>query len=485
LTIAIGPLPLIIIGEQGINIGTKMMAQLEKVFKAYDVRGIYGTEIDEDLAWKIGHAAGQFLRSLLSGYDRGQASANRIVVGRDMRPHSEPLVSHLIEGALAGGVSCVDVGMVDTPMVTFAVNHLGTCGGIQVTASHNPMEYNGFKISGQKARPVGEDTGLKEIQHIVSTLRRTPPPSELSTAVHKVDLWSEYRDHVLSFLKVTRRLRVVADASNGMAGKMMPAIFDDTDVDLVPMNYEIGKGFAHPPNPLIDAHLKQLRSAVEKEKADFGICFDGDADRCMFVDELGQIVRCDHMTALLAQHFLRLHPGSTVVYDLRSSRSVPEEIRAAGGVPRRERVGHAFIKKALLDTHAVFGGELSGHFYFRDNFNADSGAIAFAVAASVISASGQTLSELIAPLKPYVQTGEINFDVSEKQQKMDELAEKFSDAEIDRLDGVTCQYDDWWFNVRASNTEPLLRLNLEAKNKKLLDSKFAEVRAILGEPIEE
>ena len=462
-----------------------MMSQLEKVFKAYDIRGVYGREIDEDLAWKIGHAAGQFLRSLLSGYDRGQASVNRIVVGRDMRPHSKPLAAHLIKGILASGVSCVDVGLVDTPMIYFAVNHLGACGGVQVTASHNPMEYNGFKISAQKARPVGENTGLKEIYHIVSALRRTPRPGEVAAEVHKMDLWAEYRDHVLGFLKLTRRLRVVVDASNGMAGKMMPAIFDGTDMELIPVNYEIGKGFAHPPNPLIDAHLKQLRSAVKKRKVDFGICFDGDADRCMFVDERGQIVRCDHMTALLARHFLRLHPGSTIVYDLRSSRAIPEEIRAAGGLPRRERVGHAFMKKAMFDTHAIFGGELSGHFYFRDNYNADSGAIVFAVAASIIAAAGQPLSELIAPLKPYVQTGEINFEVPDKQQKMDDLAERFSDAKIDRLDGVTCQYDDWWFNVRPSNTEPLLRLNLEAKDKELLDSKLAEVRAILGEPVKE
>ena len=460
------------------------MVDPKKVFKAYDIRGLYGKEIDEDLAWKIGHATGQFLRSLLSGYDRGQASANRIVVGRDMRPHSEPLAKHLMEGVLASGISCADIGMVDTPMVYFAVNHLGACGGIQVTASHNPMEYNGFKISGQKARPVGENTGLKEICHIVSTLRRTPP-GQTAAQTQAVELWAEYRSHVLGFLKLAGGLKVVVDASNGMAGKMMPLVFDGTGLELVPLNYEIGKGFAHPPNPLIDANLRQLRKAVVRKKADFGICFDGDADRCMFVDEQGQIVRCDHITALLARDFLRLHPGSTVTYDLRSSRIVPEEIRAAGGVPRRERVGHAFMKKAMADSHAIFGGELSGHFYFRDNYNADSGAIVFAVAASVISSQQRPLSELIAPFKRYVQTGEVNFEVSDKQQKMDELAEKYADAEIDRLDGITFQYNDWWGNVRPSNTEPLLRLNLEAADKDLLDTRFDDIKAVLGEPIEE
>ena len=461
------------------------MAELEKVFKAYDIRGLYGREIDEDLAWKIGHATGQFLRSLLSGYDLGQATANRIVVGRDMRPHGEPLAKDLMEGILASGVSCVDVGVVDTPLVYFAVNHLGACGGIQVTASHNPMEYNGFKISGQKARPIGEATGLKEIAHIVSTLRRTPPGGAAGTAadIQQLDLWDEYRGHVLGFLKLSRPLRVVVDASNGMAGKMMPAVFDDTELDLIPLNYNIGKGFAHPPNPLVEANLKQVRSAVKRRKANFGICFDGDADRCMFVDEKSQIVGCDHITALLARDFLRRHPGSTVIYDLRSSHVVAEEVRAGGGTPRRERVGHAFMKKAMADSHAIFGGELSGHFYFRDNFNADSGAIVFAVVASVIAAQDRPLSELIAPLKRYVQTGEINFEVADKDQKMAELAEKFADAAIDRLDGVTFEYDKWWANVRPSNTESLLRLNLEAQDASLLKAKLKEVQAILGKPV--
>ena len=458
------------------------MSDVEKVFKAYDVRGVYPDEVNELLAWKIGHASGQFLRSLLSGYDRGQASANRLVVGRDMRPHGEPLAQHLMEGIQASGLSCADVGMVDTPMVYFAVNHLGACGGIQVTASHNPMEYNGFKISGQKARPVGENTGLKEIRHLVSTLRRTPP-GDMGTTRQTIDLWEPYRRHVLGFLKLSRRLRIAVDASNGMAGKMMPAVFEGADVDIVPLNFEIGGSFAHPPNPLIDANLAQVRAAVREQACDFGICFDGDADRCMFVDECGEIVRCDLVTALLARHFLQEQPGATIVYDLRSSRVVAEEIRAAGGVPRRDRVGHAFMKKTMSDAHAIFGGELSGHFYFRDNFNADSGAIIFAVVASVVSAQLRPLGELIGPLKRYAHSGEINFPVRDKQEKMNQLAEKFSDARIDHLDGVTVEYDHWWCNVRPSNTEPLLRLNLEARDEQLLNSKLQEVQAILGKPV--
>lgn len=455
-----------------------------KVFKAYDIRGVYSTEIDEDLAWKVGFAAGQFLRSLLRGYDRGQTSANRLVVGRDMRPHSPPLAENLIEGILASGLSCVDIGMCDTPMIYFAINHLGACGGVQVTASHNPIEYNGFKISGLKARPIGEDTGLKEVRHIVSTLRRTPQ-AKTTAKVEQVDLWSDYRGHVLQSLKLSRPLKVAVDASNGMAGKMMPAIFDAADLEIVPLNYEFGGQFAHPPNPLIDANLKQVCSAVLENKADFGICFDGDADRCMFVDEKGQIIRCDYITAMLARYFLKLHPASVVVYDLRSSRVVAEEIRAAGGTPRRERVGHAFMKKAMADSHGIFGGELSGHFYFRDNYNADSGAIVFATVASIVSSGAATLGELIAPLRRYVQSGEINFRVEDKAEKMNELAGEFADGKKDNLDGVTIQFDDWWFNVRPSNTEPFLRLNLEANDAGLMKEKLDQIQAMLGEPVAE
>ena len=458
------------------------MTVIDKVFKAYDIRGLYGEEIDEDLAWKVGHAAAQFLRSLLSGYERGQASSNRLVVGRDMRPHSDPLAEAMIDGITSSGIGCVDIGLCDTPMIYFAVNHLGACGGIQVTASHNPIEYNGFKISGAKARPVGDDTGLKEIKHIVSTLRRMPPGASLAPA-QKADLWSEYRDHVLRFLRVPRRLKVVVDASNGMGGKMFPEVFDGADLDLIPLNFEIGQGFSHPPNPLVEANLAQLKAGVKEHQADLGICMDGDADRCMFVDENAETVRCDLVTALLARHFLKDSPGSMVVYDLRSSRVVPEEIRSAGGVPRRERVGHAFMKKAMSDGHGVFGGELSGHFYFRDNYNCDSGAIAFATAVSVLAGQDQPFSRLIAPLRRYSHSGEINFSVDDKAGMMEQLARKFSDAKVDRLDGVTCEYEDWWLNCRPSNTEPLLRLTLEARTPELMREKLDTVEAILGKPV--
>lgn len=460
------------------------MADIDKVFKAYDIRGIYGEEIDEDLAWKIGHGSAQFLRSLLSGYARGQASSNRLVVGHDMRPHSQPLVDAMIDGITSSGVAAADIGLCDTPMVYFAINHLGACGGVQVTASHNPMEYNGFKISGIKARPVGQDTGLKEIKHIVRTLRRMPPSASIASAVTRIDLWDEYRRHVLKSFRAPRRLKVVIDASNGMGGKMVPAIFGDADVEIIPLNFEIGGAFAHPPNPLVEANLEQLKAAVIKHKADMGVCMDGDADRCMFVDEQGRTVRCDLMTALLAKYFLKESPGSTVIYDLRSSAVVAEEIRAAGGVPRRERVGHSFMKKAMVDAHGVFAGELSGHFYFRDNFNADSGAIAFATAVSIVAAQDRPFSELMAPFKRYSHSGEINFQVEDKAAVMKEVAKAFGDAEIDYLDGVTCRYDDWWCNVRPSNTEPLLRLSLEAKDPGQMNEKLSCLKKILGEPVD-
>ncbi len=457
---------------------------LDKVFKAYDVRGVYPEEIDEDLAWKIGHAAAQFLRSQLSGYERGQASTNRVVLGHDMRPSSEALTKAMIEGITSTGAGCFDIGMVDTPMVYFAINHLQTCGGIQVTASHNPIQYNGFKVSGLKARPVGENSGLREVKHLVTGLRRMPVSASLGQ-VTPADLWDAYRQHVLKFLKAPRRLKVVVDASNGMGGKMVPKVFEGINAEIIPLNFEIGKGFSHPPDPLIEANLADLRKAVLEHRADFGICLDGDADRCMFVDESGAIVRCDLMTALLCKHFLKENPGAMIVYDLRSSHAVPEEIRAAGGVPRRERVGHAFMKKALADGHGVFGGELSGHFYFRDNFNCDSGAIAFATALSVLSEQDQPLSTLIAPLARYATSGEINFSVSDKAGKMKELEAKYGKESrgVDQLDGVTIEFDDWWFNVRASNTEPLLRLNLEAKNKALMAQKVQELEGMLGKPV--
>jgi len=454
-----------------------------KIFKAYDIRGLYPEQLDEEAAWKIGNATATFLRSLLRGYDRGLANKQSLCVGHDMRSHSKGLAEALIKGMNAAGANVIDIGMIDTPQMYFAINHLGTCGGVQVTASHNPAQYNGFKISGLEAKPIGEDTGLKEIKHIATALRHTIGAAECKA--EKNDLTKEYKEHILKFIEPkVKPLKVVIDASNGMAGKMVPLLFDDLGLDIIKLNFEHKGVFKHDPNPLVEKNLEQLKSTIQKRKADVGICFDGDADRLIMVDEKGQTIGCDILTALMVPYFLKKAPGAAVVYDLRSSWVVREEILKYGGVPRRERVGHSFMKKTLRTARAIFGGELSGHFYYRDNFFADSGMITFAHMINILSQSDVPVSELVAPLRRYFASGEINFSVEDKQAMMAELKRKFSQGDADDLDGITVQFKDWWFNCRPSNTEPLLRLNVEAKTKDLLDKQIAEMKSILGEPAE-
>ncbi len=453
------------------------------IFKAYDIRGLYPDQIDEEAAWKIGYASAQFLRSLLRGYQRGQANAQSVCVGRDMRTHSESIAKALIEGMNATGANVIDVGMIDTPQMYFAINHLGTCGGVQVTASHNPAQYNGFKISGLEAKPVGEDTGMKEIKHIATALLHTIGRADGS--VESCDLTEPYKQHVLNFLvSDIRELKIVVDASNGMAGKLVPAIFGELPIEIIDLNFKHDGKFKHDPNPLVEANLAQLKGAVIKNQADLGVCFDGDADRLMMVDENGINIGCDLITALMVPYFLKADPKATIVYDLRSSHVVQEEILKYGGIPRRERVGHAFVKKTLRDSHAVFGGELSGHFYYRDNFYTDSGMITLVHMLNILSATETPVSELIKPLKRYRSSGEINFKVEDKETMMKGLANKYSRGQYDDLDGVTIQFKDWWFNVRPSNTEPLLRLNVETKNPDLLDSRLEELKGFLGEPVD-
>jgi len=453
------------------------------IFKAYDIRGVYPTQICEDAAWKIGYACARFLRSLLRGYERGQANAQSLCVSRDMRTHSPALSDALIRGMNATGANVIDIGMVDTPQMYFAINHLGTCGGVQVTASHNPGKYNGFKISGLEAKPVGEDTGLKEIKHIATALIHTKGIE--TGGVEKYDLSEEYKKHVLKFLKPNlKKLKIAVDASNGMAGKMVPIIFGDLDIEIVPLNFKHDGTFKHDPNPLVEANLAELKETVISEKADFGICFDGDADRLMMIDEKGENISCDLLTALMARYFLEKFPASTVIYDLRSSWVVREEILKNGGTPRRERVGHSFMKKTLRDTHGIFGGELSGHFYYRDNFYADSAMITLVHMLNIVSAAKAPVSELVKPLKRCFASGEMNFQVDEKAAMMDRLVKKYRGGEADDLDGVTVQFKDWWFNCRPSNTEPLLRLNVEAKSEKLLEENLAELKKELGEPVD-
>ena len=376
----------------------------------------------------------------------------------------------------------IDIGMIDTPQMYFAINHLGTCGGVQVTASHNPAKYNGFKISGLGAKPVGADTGLKDIEHIATALLHTK--GKVTGLVEKRDLIAEYKNHVLKFLNPNiKKLKIAIDASNGMAGKVMPAVFGDSPIEIVKLNFSHTGTFKHEPNPLIEENLAEVKRTVKGKNCDFGVCFDGDADRLMMVDERGKNISCDLLTALMASYFLDKVPKSTIVYDLRSSRVVVEEILKNGGTPRRERVGHAFMKKAMRDSHAVFGGELSGHFYYRDNYCADSGLITLSHVLNIVGSTDMPVSKLIKPLRKYYSSGEVNFQVDNKKAKMDELARRYRDGQIDYLDGVTVRYKQWWFNCRPSNTEPLLRLNVEAKTKKLLEEKFAELTKLLGRPV--
>ncbi len=460
---------------------------LGKVFKAYDVRGTYPNPLNEELATQIGCGVGRFLREELDDADKSDPMLNHVVVGRDMRKSSPSMAKALIEGLRIAGSNVIDVGLVDTSFIYFAINHLGCGGGVMTTASHNPPQYNGFKISGRHARPVGADTGLNQVKRLAATvdLEREGEPTG---RVEQRDLWADYKAHILRFLDLNRPLKVVADVSNGMAGTFLPKVFADVpNLTLITLNEKMTGEFAHDPNPLVVENLRQLRDAVRDNEADLGVCFDGDADRCAFVDEQGEVVASDLFGARMAEHFLKFSPGSPIVYDLRSSKALVEHIEACGGKPVRSRVGHVFMKARMKENDAVFGAELSAHVYYRDNFYADSGAITFASALTILSEQDKPFSKLLAPLRKYVASGETNFEVEDKAAMLEQIKEDYAgEATIDELDGVTVDAfanKGYWFNVRPSNTEPLLRLNMEAKDQKTLDRMFAEVQELLGEPV--
>lgn len=438
------------------------------VFKAYDIRGIYPDELNEELARRIGYAFATFL------------AGRRFVVGRDMRTSAEPVARAAAEGMMAAGANVIDIGMVTTPMSYFAIGHLGTDGGVCTTASHNPAQYIGFKLSRAEAKPMSRDTGIADLERLVDE-----PQPEVAPRGHleERDLLEDYLKHVLSFKGELRKLRVVVDAGNGTAGVTVPALFEQLPCDLIPLYMEPDGSFPnHEANPLKEENLEDLKRAVLEHNADLGVAYDGDADRAAFVDEKATTVPCDLVTALIAREALRDHPGRAVVYDLRSSWVVPEEVEKAGGKPVRDRVGHSFMKATLRRENGLFGGELSGHYYFADNFFSDSADIAVLRILSLMSREGKKLSALIQPLRRYFPTGEINFVVEDKDGAIQKLAETFSDGKIDYLDGITVQYDDWWFNVRKSNTEPLLRLNLEAKTRDGMHRGRDRVMALLGDP---
>lgn len=466
---------------------------LGKVFKAYDIRATYPDPLNENLAWQIGFGCGKFL--LLDAAAAGETTPmmKNVVVGHDMRKHSPPLRDALCKGINDAGANVIDIGLCDTPMVYFAINHVDCAGGVQVTASHNPPQYNGFKVSKRHAKPVGETTGLADIRKHAAMVDQSQR-GKGHGRIEKRDLWDAYREHVLAFCKTGgKAIKVVIDASNGMAGTMVPKIFGKKGagipgLEVVELYFDNSKGeFVHEPNPLVAANLRDLQTRVVAEKADFGICFDGDADRLMVVDERGGIVGCDHLTAFLGAWFLKKHGPSAVAYDLRSSKAVEEDVLKAGGKPIRGRVGHVFMKAALAEHRAIFGGELSGHFYFQGNFNADSGAIAMSVVLTAVAESGKPMSKIIAPIARYAQSGEINFEVEDKDGAMARLKDKYEGrGTIDDLDGVTLdcfKKEGWWCNVRKSNTEPLLRLNLEARDPKLMTKMVEEISPMLGKRV--
>ncbi|HMN96896.1 MAG TPA: phosphomannomutase/phosphoglucomutase [Phycisphaerales bacterium] len=462
---------------------------LGKVFKAYDIRATYPKPLNEKLSWQIGYAIAQYLVEQATNAGHDDPMMRNIAVGHDMRKSSPSLSKALRQGMRDFGAHVIDLGLVDTPFVSFAINHLGCCGGVQVTASHNPANYNGFKIGKIDAKPVGMTTGLDDVRRYAAMVDRDKLQPRHGREEER-DLWAEYREHVLRFLDPMlvdgrKSLHVVVDASNGMAGTMLPKVFGEAKgLKITRLNFDNSTGeFEHEPNPLVESNLKQLQEKVRAVKADVGICFDGDADRCVAVDEAGHTIGCDILTAWLAQAMLRSHPGSAVAYDLRSSKAVPEAIVAAGGRPVRGRVGHVFMKQLLAETGACFGGELSGHFYFRDNFNADSGAIAFALLAGELARSKQPLSRLVAPFRTYAQSGEINFENEEPAGAIEALKAAWPDAKIDMLDGITIDNGSWWMNVRMSNTEPLLRLNLEARDAAAVKARVAEVAPHLGKRV--
>ncbi len=443
-----------------------------KVFKAYDVRGIYPTELDEDGARAIGRAYVE------------QFEPERIAVGRDMRLSSPSMAAAVVEGAASAGADVLDLGLVGTEMVYFAVGELSLDGGIMVTASHNPKEYTGMKIVRRGALPVGGESGLLEIRD--RALGEHVAQSDDAGQVEPYDIWPAYVERVLSFvdLETISALTVVIDAANGMAGVMLPRVLERLPIDARTYFFEPDGTFPnHEPNPLLPENREFIVSKTLEEGADLGVAFDGDADRCFFVDDTGDFVPGDFITALLAESILEKEPESKIIYDVRASWAVPDTIERAGGVALINRVGHAYIKHRMREEGAVFGGEVSGHYYFRDFTQADSGVVPFLLMLELISKRGQKLSELLAPYRErYFLTGELNTPVADVAAKLRELEERFGpEGQVSHLDGLSVETADWHFNVRPSNTEPLLRLNLEALSQDLMEHKRDEVLSVIRE----
>ncbi|GAC1400645.1 MAG: phosphomannomutase/phosphoglucomutase [Ktedonobacteraceae bacterium] len=437
-----------------------------KIFSAYDVRGIYGQDLTDETAYRIGRAAAQYL------------NVPEIAVGRDMRLSSPQITAALLRGITDQGVNAVDLGLTTTDGLYFAVGKFNYPAGVMITASHNPGKYNGLKFCRAQALPISKETGLADIRDLAVSGNFTEPTHK--GTVTQRDISDEYVKHVLSFIDVSKikPLKVVIDAGNGMAGMMIPRVFQHLPCELIPLYFELDGNFPHhPASPIEPENMVDLQKKVHETGADLGAAFDGDADRMFPVDEHGNIVDGSQVTEAMANSLLRKYPGSTILYNLIVSKSIPELVERLGGKAVRTRVGHSFIKAEMRKLNAIFGGEHSGHFYFRDNWFADSGLIAFLIMLELVSIEGKPLSELLKPLDKGVRSGEINSTVSDTQSKLQGLEEHFGKGAslVDHLDGLTVDYGTWWFNVRSSNTEPLLRLNVEANDKATMEQKRDEL----------
>jgi phosphomannomutase len=449
------------------------MASLDDVFKAYDIRGTYPDQINADLARKVGAAFAAFV-------DRPQ-----IIVGQDMRPSGDELVAAFAEGATGAGVDVVKLGLTSTDELYYAAGALDAPGAM-FTASHNPAKYNGIKLCLAGARPVGAESGLAEIRAAVeSGDLREVPEAERGT-VSERNVLDDYAAKVRSFvdLKALRPLKVIADTANGMGGLVVPAVFEGLPFDLEILFPELDGNFPnHPADPIQAANLRDLQARIRETGADVGLAFDGDADRCFLVDDQGEPVSGSTTTAMVAAAILEKNPGATILHNLICSKAVPEIVRERGGHPIVTRVGHSYIKGVMAETDAVFGGEHSGHYYFRDNYRADSGAIAALVVLEVLSKADQPLSELRKPFERYAASGEINTEVSDPPAVIEAVADHYAkehpEATQSRLDGLTVDLGEWWFNLRPSNTEPLLRLNLEAPDRESCQRHTDEVTALM------
>ena len=448
---------------------------IPNIFKAYDIRGLVGSELNPDFAFATGAA---FARFVIQEREPGT-----IVIAEDMRPSSPDLADAFSAGVTSHGLDVIRMGLASTDMLYFAAGKLNMPGAM-FTASHNPAEYNGIKLCLSGARPIGKESGLQAIENFV----RSGSPVSFGNIGKESqrNLLSEYVKHLRSLVDLSgiRKLKIVIDAGNGMAGYTAPAIFEGLNVEIIPMYFELDGSFPnHEANPIDAKNLKDLQKAVKKHGADLGLAFDGDADRCFLVDENGKTVNPSDLTALIAGRELKENPGASIIYNLISSRSVVEVVEENGGTALRSRVGHSYIKALMAESGAIFGGEHSGHFYFKDFWRADSGALAALHAIAALGTFKGSISKLLKPYQRYFSSGEINSKVKDAQKSMDLIEQKYADLDsvtIDHLDGLTVNGDSWWFNLRASNTEPLLRLNVEAKTvarmEKIKDEVLATVR---------